>query len=264
MQAISIRQPWAWAILHAGKNIENRRWSWHYQGEFAIHAPATLDPFDDRWPRSVPKPELNALPLRAFVGVADLEKMVDRSRSRWFEGPIGWVLTNPRPLRQPITYLKGNSRVWNVPSALARSIRLQLDSGERLMRHFIAYHNTEKMGRSLSEGEPLRLLTNKHVNHLVQNTVWFITGEGSDARQFSLGSVFCVAEVGEAAEDGFKRFAAGPGHVFEPPIQIKEMPWFPEVLRATGHFGLGVQEVKDEAVITGLVQLAAQAGYEIS
>jgi hypothetical protein len=131
------------------------------------------------------------------------------------------------------------------------------------MRHFIAYHNTEKMGRSLHQGEPLRLLTSKHVKHLLQNMVWFVTGEGSGARQYSLGSVFSVAEFGDAAEDGFKRFAAGPGHVFEPPIPIKEMPWFPEVLRATGHFGLGVQEVKDEAVIAGLIQLAAQHGYEI-
>lgn len=24
--ALSIRQPWAWAILHAGKDIENRDW----------------------------------------------------------------------------------------------------------------------------------------------------------------------------------------------------------------------------------------------
>ena len=26
MKALSIRQPWAWAILHAGKDIENRDW----------------------------------------------------------------------------------------------------------------------------------------------------------------------------------------------------------------------------------------------
>lgn len=90
------------------------------------------------------------------------------------------------------------------------------------MRHFIACHNTEKMGRSLHDGEPLRLLTNKHVNHLLKNMVWFVTGEGSGARHYSLGSVFNLAEVGDATEDGFKRFAAGSGHVFEPPVPIKE------------------------------------------
>jgi hypothetical protein len=37
---------------------------------------------------------------------------------------------------------------------------------------------------------------------------------------------------------------------------------FPEVLRATGHLGLGMQEIKDEAAIAGLTRLAAKAGYE--
>jgi len=41
--ALSVRQPWAWAIIHAGKDIENR--SWHAvdrgtmrRGRIAIHA----------------------------------------------------------------------------------------------------------------------------------------------------------------------------------------------------------------------------------
>jgi hypothetical protein len=102
------------------------------------------------------------------------------------------------------------------------------------MRHFIAYHNTEKMGRPLQDGGPLRLLTNKQISHLLQETVWFITGEGTGERQYSLGSVFRVAEVGDADEDGFKRFATGPRHVFQPPISVKDMDWFPEVMRTTG------------------------------
>lgn len=130
------------------------------------------------------------------------------------------------------------------------------------MRHFIAYHNTEKMGRPLHADDPLRLLTNKPTNHLYQETVWFVIGEGG-VRQYSLGSVFRVAETGDAAEESFKRFASGPGHTFDPPIPIKDLPWFPEVLRATGHFGLGVQEVKNEAVIAGLTHLANQSGYTV-
>ena len=37
-KAISIRQPWAWAIVHAGKDIENRDWSTRYRGPVCIHA----------------------------------------------------------------------------------------------------------------------------------------------------------------------------------------------------------------------------------
>ena len=132
------------------------------------------------------------------------------------------------------------------------------------MRHFIAYHNTEKMGRRLNEGNPLGVLTNKPVNHMLQSTVWFVTGEGPGVRHYSLGSVFQVDAVGEADEDGFKRFASGAGHIFQPPVPVKDMDWFPEVLRATGHFGLGVQEVKDDSVIAGLTRLAAREGYDVA
>ena len=43
MRAISIRQPWAWAILHAGKRIENRDWrGCSYRGPVLIHAAKTM------------------------------------------------------------------------------------------------------------------------------------------------------------------------------------------------------------------------------
>ena len=76
--------------------------------------------------------------------------------------------------------------------------------------------------------------------------------------------MFRVAEVGDRDDEDFKHFASGPGHFFEPPLPIKDLVCFPELVRATGHFGLGVQEIKDETVIAGLAQLAAQAGYEVA
>jgi hypothetical protein len=38
MKALSLRQPWAAAVLHLGKVIENRRWNTAFRGEFLIHA----------------------------------------------------------------------------------------------------------------------------------------------------------------------------------------------------------------------------------
>lgn len=47
--ALSIRQPWAWAILHAGKTIENRDWrSCKYRGPVWIHASKWGGPSLDR------------------------------------------------------------------------------------------------------------------------------------------------------------------------------------------------------------------------
>lgn len=42
MRALSIRQPWAWAILYAGKRVENRDWTWAptWRETFLIHASA--------------------------------------------------------------------------------------------------------------------------------------------------------------------------------------------------------------------------------
>src|SRR5262245_48609820 len=38
LYALTVRQPWAWAIIHGGKLIENRTTRIHYTGPVAIHA----------------------------------------------------------------------------------------------------------------------------------------------------------------------------------------------------------------------------------
>ena len=119
-------------------------------------------------------------------------------------------------------------------------------------QHFAAYHNTERMGRPLSAGNPLQVLTNKSVDLLYENVVWMVVGEGKSTRQFSLGSVFCVTETGDAAEDGFKHFAAGNGHVFEPTIPLNDLEWFKDFKASMNSFQFGVQPVKDESHIEAL------------
>lgn len=42
MRALTVQQPWAWAIIHGGKNVENRTQPWAYRGPLAIHAGARL------------------------------------------------------------------------------------------------------------------------------------------------------------------------------------------------------------------------------
>jgi hypothetical protein len=38
VKALSLRQPWLWAVLELGKTIENRRWNTHYRGPILLHA----------------------------------------------------------------------------------------------------------------------------------------------------------------------------------------------------------------------------------
>ncbi len=102
--AISIRQPWAWAILHAGKDIENRDWVTRFRGPVAIHAAKgmTLREFFDAMsfmetvaPVDLPSTDL---PRGGIVGVAEIVDCVNRSSSPWFVGRWGFVLRNARPV----------------------------------------------------------------------------------------------------------------------------------------------------------------------
>jgi hypothetical protein len=44
VNALIIRQPWAWAVVYAGKDVENRTWQTSYRGPLLIHAAKDDDP----------------------------------------------------------------------------------------------------------------------------------------------------------------------------------------------------------------------------
>ena len=121
MMVLTVKQPWAWAILHAGKDIENRTWARKYRGPLAIHAGAGYMK-DQKLPRGVQEPE--NLIRSAILGVVDLVDIVETSRSRWFQGEpfYGWVLKNPRPLAKPLP-CKGRLGLWSVPPGFVRKLK---------------------------------------------------------------------------------------------------------------------------------------------
>ena len=123
-----MRQPWAWAIVHAGKYVENRKWITHLRGTIAIHASGNLDK-DAKLPDGVDKPDIENLPRGAIIGVVDIVDVVEESSSEWFVGPFGFVLENPRALPEPIT-CNGALKFWNVPAHIVRVMERQL--GEKL------------------------------------------------------------------------------------------------------------------------------------
>jgi len=117
MKALSIRQPWVWAILHAGKRVENRDWQprnpgLRFRGEFLIHASAgmTRREFEDclafmhdiseqhPFPAGLTLPAFDELPRGGIVGKARVVDIVDVHSSPWFFGPKALVLTDVQPL----------------------------------------------------------------------------------------------------------------------------------------------------------------------
>jgi hypothetical protein len=128
MRALTVRQPWAWAILYAGKDIENRSWTnRHVIDTIAIHAGYGVDPLEEL-PRGVKIPSNEDLVRGAIIGVVDVVDVVDRHRSKWFSGPLGWVLRNPRRLKKPI-FCKGSLGLWHLPQEAQDKIKRQLGAG---------------------------------------------------------------------------------------------------------------------------------------
>jgi len=132
MNAISVRAPWWWAILHLGKDIENRSKHWPVRGRVLIHASKWFDGreiYDDwhqvaqMWrhrPGALPPPRLDSIWAElqeaggSIVGSVEVTDCVESSHSSWFVGPWGLVLRNPIVYRKPIPW-KGQLGVFKVP-----------------------------------------------------------------------------------------------------------------------------------------------------
>lgn len=125
-KGLSIRQPWTWAILNAGKDIENRTWSTDYRGPLIIHSSKTFikeeyykaaDFIYQISKITVPEPE--DLDFGGVVGVCDLTNIIASDftenswKSPWKESfSFGWQLKNPKKLK--FRPLKGGLRLFNV------------------------------------------------------------------------------------------------------------------------------------------------------
>jgi len=120
VKALSIQQPWAHAILHFGKDVENRSWDTKFRGEFLIHAGKKFDLEGWTWIKlnwialGLPENDFASYGMRpqdfqmgGIVGKATLDEVIvdvglNREHGRllmpWFFGPKGFVLSNAQPV----------------------------------------------------------------------------------------------------------------------------------------------------------------------
>ncbi|MGH1376648.1 MAG: ASCH domain-containing protein [Alphaproteobacteria bacterium] len=100
-KAISVNQPWAWAIVNGHKDIENRDWQTKRRGTILIHAGKKFDKDGYRFIQSQ-FPEIKLPLIEEFksnmmggiVGSVEITDCVDKSDSTWFFGKYGFVLEN--------------------------------------------------------------------------------------------------------------------------------------------------------------------------
>lgn len=147
MRALSLSQPWCWAVLFAGKHIENRTWrppATLLKQRFAIHAAKSWDDSALTYMTSVGcvPPSMikrdKVYPQGAIVGVATLHSYVDTlvpdpknhpslapEQRKWFFGPFGWILEDVIPLTAPVP-CRGHQGVFGLDPNVEEAVMSQL------------------------------------------------------------------------------------------------------------------------------------------
>lgn len=112
LTALSVRQPWAWAIVHGFKDIENRSAGAVSLGRvrtmrISIHASKGMTRGEYESAREcmadigVTCPRPDELTRGALIGAADVVDIVSEHDSPWFFGPRGLVLANAQAAPEP-------------------------------------------------------------------------------------------------------------------------------------------------------------------
>ncbi len=144
MKALSIRQPFAWAVIHAAKDVENRTWRTDYRGPLLIHASkrkptiAEMEAFFQLWEKAwvdglrdgatSPIGMKDVAQQFEYGGIVGQVEVIgccaeddtlthdgpvpDASMSAWFAGPYGLVLRDPKPL--PFREYRGRLGLFEV------------------------------------------------------------------------------------------------------------------------------------------------------
>lgn len=134
MKAITVRQPWADAIVFHGKDVENRTRLTKHRGLLAIHAGRVEDreAYSDPLIRDLP---LGQVRRGVVLGVVEL---VDAHHGRqahpdgdmcspWaYVGAAHLVMKNPRPLQHPVIATGRLQLGWDLPADIAAEVLRQI------------------------------------------------------------------------------------------------------------------------------------------
>ncbi|MBL9084194.1 MAG: hypothetical protein JNK76_20510 [Planctomycetales bacterium] len=149
IKALTICQPWAWAVLHgprdgvAWKRFENRCWATEYVGPLVIHAGKSeswMGPGLEFLRAQGVAPLRSELAFGAILGVVDMvdcvrpseAKRPDGSRDPYAFDNSAWCheYANPRRLATPVPW-KGRLQFFDVPREIVAELLEQEAGGGR-------------------------------------------------------------------------------------------------------------------------------------
>jgi hypothetical protein len=163
MHALTIRRPWAGAILTCGKDVENRQWCAPrkcWGKPLLIHAAKGIDAWAS-WPgtmRPLSSPlDDHAGVLLGYVTLLRCER-AEECQLEWCEqspGAWAWLLAEPRIFPEPLPW-RGLPGLFEVPDAAVRSaVRSSLSRVEWEVRA-ADQHSFAAMQQAQQAGEVVR------------------------------------------------------------------------------------------------------------
>lgn len=130
VRAVTLRQPWAWATIYGGKDVENRHWRTRHRGPLLIHAGVDVDPDGSASVlKTITDPDVFAWPRIAWeargaiIGLVFLADILTDSPSRWaLPGWYHWAFEFPSPIDPPIPH-RGRPGLWVPPASVVQALR---------------------------------------------------------------------------------------------------------------------------------------------
>jgi hypothetical protein len=143
MLALTLKQPWPYAIARLGKRLENRVWepspNQLKPGEmFALHggkmpkgdelleALALASELTRRFHHELTgKLSVADYIVEGIFAVCRLQHVAEESADPWFDGPFGWRLNDVSFLSKPVP-CRGAQKLWKIPPEVLAKVEAQL------------------------------------------------------------------------------------------------------------------------------------------
>ena len=115
MKTLTVKNPWAGAIMLLGKDVENRTWRTTYHGRILIHTSRTQDTgaysgaFGALFKDTI---FVEKLRFGYIIGSVELFDCVRNAESRWAEAGLWhWRMRDPILFEEPIA-IQGSLGLW--------------------------------------------------------------------------------------------------------------------------------------------------------
>lgn len=134
-RALTVHQPWAWAIIIGVKPVENRSRRFNYRGNLLIHAGQQEEThMVDQVLEMIAEETSTAVSLLrnayrqqaargAIIGAITVTDCVTAHPSRWFTGPHALVLERPQRAYRPVP-CRGQLGLWQPPADVLAALEI--------------------------------------------------------------------------------------------------------------------------------------------